>query len=115
MSKQNMRTKMTISLAVLALSAALASVPAFAQQAPGRNANDGGSLAVSGGGQQPSARPLYNSVSQQKPTTPSYSRNANDGGMVNEPSGAERNGTNSTPQQKPGTPGRNANDGGMVQ
>jgi hypothetical protein len=54
-------------------------------------------------------------VSQQKPTTPSYSRNANDGGMVNEPSGAERNGTNSTPQQKPGTPGRNANDGGMVQ
>ncbi len=114
MSKQNVRTKMTVSLAALALGATLASIPAFAQT-PGRNANDGGSVSAPGGGQSSGTKPLYNSVSQQKPTTPSYGRNANDGGMVNEPSGGQPAGATSTPQQKPSAPSRNPNDGGVVQ
>jgi hypothetical protein len=75
-------------LAALAFGAALASVPAFAQQgqqpsAPsyGRAANDGGTVTPS---QQAGARSYYDVVPQNKKpsTTPLYGRAPNDGGTV---------------------------------
>ncbi|HEX3939478.1 MAG TPA: hypothetical protein VHX43_18400 [Xanthobacteraceae bacterium] len=79
-----MRLKITIGFAALALCAAFASNPAFAQKA----ANDGGSavvVAAPAGQEYTPAKPLYNSVRQerQQPTTPCIvGRNPNDGGMT---------------------------------
>jgi hypothetical protein len=113
MSKQNMRTKMTVGVAALALGAVLASVPAFAQST-GRNPNDGGLITTPSGAQQ-SGRTLYNSAAPQTSAAPHYGRNANDGGLVDEPSGAQST-ARSTPQQAPAPAqyGRNPNDGGLV-
>lgn len=100
MNKQNI----AISIAALALSTALASVPAFAQNY-GRNVNDGGMVTtVPGATSQPST--------PQQPSAPSYGRNVNDGGMVAEPTG-QRPLYNSVPDSTPPHYGKPLNDGGM--
>ncbi|MFZ0606513.1 MAG: hypothetical protein WBD53_04375 [Xanthobacteraceae bacterium] len=79
-----MRLKITIGFAALALCAAFASDPAFAQKA----ADDGGPavvVAAPAGQAYTPAKPLYNSVRQerQQPTTPCIvGKNPNDGGMT---------------------------------
>jgi hypothetical protein len=108
-----MKKQITISVAALAFGAVLASAPAFAQQAAnsGRNLNDGGIVNA------PAAKPLYNTVQQQKPSTPNYGRNLDDGGMVPDPTpgivAAEKAQDKANQQKSAPHYGRAPNDGGM--
>jgi hypothetical protein len=108
-----MKYRITTAIAALAFGAAVAASPALAQQ-NGRSPNDGGPFSSS---QQPSSQPLYNSAAPQTPAAPQYGRAANDGGMVNEPSGAQAAAAkpqiNTAQQSTPPHDGRAPNDGGM--
>jgi hypothetical protein len=85
-----MNKQITVSLAALALGAALVSVPAFAQRA----ANDGGLITEPSGfaapqtsqrapATSPAGRHLYNSAPNSVPQQPAPSgRPANDGGPI---------------------------------
>ena len=70
-----MRLKITIGLAALALSAALVSVPAFAQQGPGAANYGAASNPQTGGAMSPAAKsptpqkPLYDAAQQPKAQT----------------------------------------------
>jgi hypothetical protein len=107
--EEAMNKQISVSLAALALGAALISVPAFAQ----KSANDGGSVA------EPSGSTARQSA-QQAPGAPHSGKSVNDGGLIDEPAAAPTGQRlyNSVqgPQQAAPTKvtGKSANDGGPM-
>ena len=83
-----MRLKITIGIAALALGAALASGPAFAQQGAPGYSPDGSVIAVHPYRHHARAKSLFDvvparkgDVQEQKPSGPALGRNQNDGGL----------------------------------
>ena len=83
-----MRLKITIGIAALALGAALASGPAFAQQGEPEHSSDGGGITVRHYRHHAHAKSLFDVVparkgdmQEQKPSGPALGRNQNDGGL----------------------------------
>jgi hypothetical protein len=83
-----MRLKITIGIAALALGAALASGPAFAQQGAPGHSSEGGGIAVHHYRHHAHAKSLFDVVparkgdmQEQKPSGPALGRNQNDGGL----------------------------------
>jgi hypothetical protein len=104
-------TRISISIAALALGATLASAPAFAQQAQphyGKGINDGGMIDEPRG---PAPKPLYNSTAS---TTVHYGKGLNDGGLSDPPSAKDLAASRHiTWTQYPPHYGKAMNDGGM--
>jgi len=106
----------TIGVAALAFSVALACVPASAQTHYGKALNDGG-LPDDYNSSGTPAKPLYNSATPAAPTSPHYGKALNDGGLPDEPSAAQQvaaKAQNKTVQQQtPPRYGKPLNDGGF--
>jgi hypothetical protein len=104
-------TRISISIAALALGATLASAPAFAQQVQphyGKGVNDGGSIDEPRG---PAPKPLYNSAT---PSAVHYGKGLNDGGLSDPPSAKQlRAAGHITWKQYPAHYGKGMDDGGM--
>jgi hypothetical protein len=111
-----MKARVTI-MAALAFGAALATAPAFAQQAQPNSArplNDGGSVNVPStpAPKQTQQKQLYNSTAAAPAAH--LGRPVDDGGMVDEPSGAQHGATGQANKiQTPPHLGRPLDDGGL--
>ena len=114
MSKRNLRARMVVGAAALAIGVTF-SAAAVAQY--GRNVNDGGLVNVPGAQTQPGPYQYYNYAAA--PAT-SYKypvgRSVNDGGLVAEPTPARQLRRAVAASPAPSAPhyGRNPDDGGLV-
>jgi hypothetical protein len=104
-----MKTRIAISVAVLAFGVALASAPAFAQHI-GKGLDDGGLVDVP---PAPAAKQVYNTVSAA-PASAHYGKGLNDGGLVDPPSAAQLAAQGKiTWAKNPPHYGKGLDDGGM--
>jgi hypothetical protein len=113
-----MKTCITITAAAVVFGAALASVPAFAQQAHphyGKSVDDGGMIDEP---PAPARKPLYNSAAA--PSTQHYGKGLDDGGLVDPPSAKDMSAakavSTAVAKQKPAAAhyGKGVDDGGLV-
>ena len=116
MNKQNLFSQIAIGVAALALGAAFASAPAFAEYY-GRNVNDGGIPPEPAVTATPTTKSSAKVATPQQPAY--YGRNVDDGGMPPEPTAAAKTAAakSATTVQKQAAPaplGRNVDDGGLT-
>jgi hypothetical protein len=116
MNKQNLFSQIAIGVAALALGAAFASAPAFAEYY-GRNVNDGGMPPEPAVTATPATKSSTKGVTPVQPTY--YGRNVDDGGMPPEPTAAAKAAAAKSPataqkQAAPAPLGRNVDDGGLT-